>query len=307
LIFRNAIIFLTRRCPLGCNSCNVGATASPGADLSLDQLDRFFARQSRYSLTEHLIWTGGEPFESVERLEYGIKAAARLGLQSEVLTSGSWYRVNPGYLEWMKGMGDFSLRISLDGEHQSRVPLGEIFDLIGAGLGLGLAINFTLRDIPGQDFDIWKVKSMILQKFPGLKDSSRRFHVIPHFYTRRQGKGPVQVVGQRWRRPCDQIGRDLIIGNDGRVYPCCGIFQHPEYRRLSLGAIEDLQLTELLELLRKRPDLDRLQSLGPAAELERLGLRVDELDWPVIQNPCDICFALWNRRSPGDICTAGPD
>lgn len=294
MIFNNVIIFLNKKCDVGCENCNVNASISNERSLSKQDLLKIFKIHSDFNLPNFFTWTGGEPFLSFEELIYGVTTSNERGISSEILTSGSWFRENRNYLKELREAGKFSLRISIDEEHQKIIPFKTVLDLTGYGLDLGIKINFTLREIPGQKLDLTTCKDKILQKFPKLRNKSRCFHYIPHFSTQPADGGKTKISGNQWKEPCKIILRDLVIGNDGNIYPCCGIFQKPDFSTWALANIDNIIPDRIDNTFDAIPDLRVLQGEGPYGILKRDKIKVENLNWSLIKNPCDLCFALWN-------------
>jgi organic radical activating enzyme len=304
----NLIFFLNRRCTVGCASCNAGVYTDKGNELSPKWLDKFFNTIHDAAFSGYIIWTGGEPFLSFEGLEKGISLAAHRGFLSEILTSGIWFENHPGYLETLAEKGSFSLRISLDSEHQDRVPMPLIISLIQQALELRIEVNFTLREIPGQPGSVKHFLEEIIEKLPQFYEEnvirSRWLHYIPHMpvapmdeRTSGCGKESRGSGGGNWRGPCKMGFRDIVIGEDGILYPCCGLFGIPGHERLAMG--DPLKESwETLEIGSQRAPLFRmLREKGPYGICRELGLEPETWDWPPNESPCHLCHALFHRHA----------
>jgi organic radical activating enzyme len=283
---------------VGCKSCNVNAVPKGGEFLSAGVIDDIF-KSSEELIPDFIIITGGEPFNSYEELIMILQKSKKMNRKSEVLSSGSWYGSHPELLKKLS-MSSCSLRISLDIEHQQRVPFNLILELIESALLLDIEVNFTLRKAAGISADPEKYKLEILDKFPVLKkDLSRRFHVIPHFEIKPLVGGcTAEFIGKRWQKSCPQILKDLVIGWDGRIYPCCGIFQRKDYRLFGLELSEGLGFESIRRAFLKNRDLKVLYEDGPAGLLTSKISAQTRLQWGKIIQPCDLCFAIWyNERN----------
>ena len=221
--YRSIILFITNRCDVGCATCNTGATPDSTAFLSPEWVERF-VDDSIPQRETWILWTGGEPFKAPDTLCTGIKTATERGFHNEILTSGHWYRNHPELLSRVKTSGVFRIRISLDPEHQRVVSMSVIHALVDDCLASGIPVGFTLRKIPG--YNPSQVIDRLRQKHPALVrangSSSRIFHIIP---TIPNNLGSKSDRTPRFSDlPCQQGFKDLVIGADGRVYPCCGLF-----------------------------------------------------------------------------------
>jgi organic radical activating enzyme len=268
LKYQSVIIFLNRRCTVGCASCNAGAGPDYRGELSKEWLSAFFEKLKVEELkfSGYIVWTGGEPFLSIDALQWGVSLAAAAGFHAEILTSGNWFAAHPEWLESVAASGNVSLRISLDAEHQKIVSISCVIDLTRRALELQLEVNYTLREIPGQEGAVKRyvdeIKNNLPEFYLSSKVRSRWLHYIPHitiskFSSRSEFSGPVSL------KPCKLVFRDLVIGDDGLVYPCCGLFNLPFYQRLAIGD----PLKESWEVLTARqqelPLFQALKENGP--------------------------------------------
>lgn len=298
----NLIFFLNRRCDVGCASCNVDASPDNMKELSVQWLEAFFDRIRNLLSSGYIIWTGGEPFLSFEALKKGISLASQKGFQSEILTSGAWFESHPGALNALAGAGNFSIRISLDAEHQDRVPIPLVISLIKKALELKIEVNFTLREIPGQCESMDDFLEQIKKELPTFYNRnhtrSRWLHYIPHMpvspgETHRKSCRPVGSYEQKWRQPCKMGFKDVVIGADNMVYPCCGLFSIPGHERLAIGdPVKDTW--ETLEARQMDDPLFRvLIEKGPYGICKELEMEPETWDWPAYESPCHLCLALF--------------
>jgi MoaA/NifB/PqqE/SkfB family radical SAM enzyme len=300
----NLIFFLNRRCSVGCSSCNVDASPDNIEELSVRWLDALFERMGNLEFSGYIIWTGGEPFLSFEALKKGISLASQKGFQSEILTSGAWFENYPEALKSLAEAGNFSIRISLDTEHQDRVPMSMIISLIKKALELGMEVNFTLREIPGRcesmDDFLEPIKTELPEFYNRNYTRSRWLHYIPHIpisseethASSSSSSGSISK-GQKWGQPCKNGFKDVVIGADNRVYPCCGLFSIPGHERLAMG--DPLKETwETLEIKQRNDPLFRvLREKGPYGICKELEMEPETWNWPAYESPCHLCLALF--------------
>ncbi|MCP5045913.1 MAG: radical SAM protein [bacterium] len=248
-MYQSLIFFLNRHCPVGCPSCSAAAAPKKQGVLGSRWLEAFFRKVETGDLdfSGYIVWTGGEPFLSIGSLEAGIQMASRAGYHSEILTSGVWFDAHPQYLERLASVGAPSLRISLDAEHQETVPLDRLTGLIRLAVELGLTVNFTLREIPGRhesaSDSMAEIKRQLPQFYEENSKRSRWIHYVPHVPILTNGQpssSPIHICPGPDHEPtrekkCRMAYRDLVIGADGLVYPCCGFFGLPFYRELAVG------------------------------------------------------------------------
>lgn len=303
----NIILLLNRRCTVGCASCNAGANIGNNAnELTVRWLEPFFKRIQDLPFSNYIIWTGGEPFLSFESLKIGILLASQQKLHSEIITSGAWFEQTPEHLENLDTVGKFSLRISLDAEHQDSVPISIIIALIHKAQDLGIEINFTLREIPGRPKPVNDSLAKIKERLPAFYRQnhihSRWLHYLPHMpVTAGSGcRSPHRASGQgkqKWKKAC-QIGfKDLIVGEDGLVYPCCGLFGIPGHEQLSVGDPLKESWNNLKIRQSNHPLLQVLKKKGPYGICQELGLIPETWNWPTYETPCHLCLALFHLHN----------
>ncbi len=294
---------MNRKCPLNCPSCSAAATPLNNKELSPLWLTEFFNRLKDLEFPGYITWTGGEPFLSFKTLKTGIELAAEAKYHSEILTGGAWFDNNPGLLKQLRAVGNFSLRISLDAEHQEKIPLRLIFALIEAALRLNVEVNFTLRSIPGREaasFYKDAIKKALPDFYRKNRGRSRWIHTIPHIGTVPEKErtpacagAPLPASG-KWQNSCRQGFRDLVIGEDGLFYPCCGLFTLSCYRRLAVGDPLKESWPVLLNKQNRKPLFRVLKEKGPYFICLELGKQL-EIRSSSFNNPCDVCLALFRR------------
>lgn len=299
---RNLILFLNRRCTVGCPSCNADAASDNSAELTPQWLESFFHQIHGLNFSGFIIWTGGEPFLSFQALQKGISLASQREFHSEVLTSGPWFQQTPEQLENLATVGNFSLRISLDAEHQDSVPMSVIVSLIKKALNLGIETNFTLRQIPGRENPVEDFLAQIKEQLPDFyrenHTRSRWLHYLPHMpVTPSPGCLPSYIIAgpgkQKWQQACNMGFKDLVIGEDGLIYPCCGLFGIHGHEHMAMGdplneSWENLEIRQ-----REHPLFQVLKKKGPYGICKELGLAPETWDWPAYETPCHLCLALF--------------
>jgi organic radical activating enzyme len=241
-MYQSLIIFLNRCCTVGCASCNAGAGSENREELSKEWLAAFFRKLAveQLKFSGYIVWTGGEPFLSIDALQWGVSLASAAGFPSEILTGGNWFAAHPGWLELVSAAGNVSLRVSLDAEHQETVPMSRIIALVGRALKLGMEVNFTLREIPGREGAVKRyieeIKNALPEFYRRNSGRSRWLHYMPHIpIPISESASGIRFSAHTSPRACKLVFRDLVVGNDGFIYPCCGLFTLPFYRRFVVG------------------------------------------------------------------------
>ncbi len=303
----NLILFLNRWCPVGCASCNAGVSNSPGDSLSPRWLTLFFNRLADGALDfpGYVIWTGGEPFLSFDSLKTGIQLATQHKYHSEILTSGIWFAEHPHYLSVLKQNGTFSLRISTDSEHQERVPVALLISLIKEARQMEIEVNFTLRQIPDAPDSPSLLLKTIKESLPDYYEENlqrtRWLHHIPHMPiepVKEPSPGPptLHPPTKKCLKACNQGFKDIVIGADGLLYPCCGLFGIANHQHLAVGNPLTETWNQLTQTITASPLFSLLKKKGPYGVCEELGLEPEKWGWEPFKIPCQLCIALFRRH-----------
>ncbi len=211
--------------------------------LHRDVLDSIFSDSSIIdSVSNYVVWTGGEPFENFSSLLYGVSLAKRSGFRSEILTSGYWHEKDFSHLKKLQESGDFSIRISIDHEHLMLTKTNKIIALISECINSGIDVNFTVRKIDDHNNKVSKFFELISRAFPDYYKEKghdhRWIHFIPHVPVAEDDPYS-KNCNMEWNgyTGCKMVGRDLVVGMDGNIYPCCGLFSLPDFSKYSVGTV----------------------------------------------------------------------
>lgn len=316
--YKGIIIFLNRRCSVGCSSCNVAAHPLNSEGLSPDWISKFFPLLKTYSIPRYITWTGGEPFLSPETLIKGVQLASQEGYHSEILTSGIWHHQFPNLLHAFLGIKNISIRISLDAEHQDKIPVSHIIELIGNALELNIEIAFTIRRIPNTRDPVLTTLGEIQKAFPHYfhlnSTRSRWIHFIPHipmpfdnslsptshkdvsnYNEKRIFTKPTPK--QKQRKPCQMVYRDFVIGEDGLLYPCCGFFSLPNEIRKKIAYGNPLNETfrAIMKSMGENPILKFIKEKGPYQLGIKESFPIEELESLCHNNMCSLCLSIFSK------------
>ncbi|QMU73259.1 radical SAM protein [Streptacidiphilus sp. P02-A3a] len=151
---RNAsvLLYLTDRCPVGCDHCSVSALprgARVSADGPLDGLVRGLAGAPGIRLVGI---SGGEPFTERAALDSATGRLAGAGKQLVLYTSGHWGRDDGGAPAWtapVLARADCVV-LSTDRQHAARIPERRYLAALRAAAAAGSWIAVQVVDAPGQ-------------------------------------------------------------------------------------------------------------------------------------------------------------
>lgn len=297
--YNSLIIFLTDRCMAGCPTCNVAASHGKSGKLHPDDLDLIFNNSFLTGSTgKYILWTGGEPFENYSSLVYGIGLAGRSGFRSEILTAGYWFDRKMLHLEKLHKAGKFSLRISIDPEHLKFTGVDVLTSLLGECIETGTEVNFTVREIDDGQNAISDFFDSVKRSFPDYykekKKDHRWIHHIPHVPI--SGNDPYTDTSRRKyiNSGCMMAGRDLVIGWDGNIYSCCGLFSLPGFEKFALGNIGDTG-TNKNKYSKSNELFGLIREAGPDGLTEKFGSEGSKSEKNKFRNQCHACISLLRR------------
>lgn len=298
--YNSLILFLNRKCYSDCTTCNVLASPKNEIMLAPNFVNELLKRTKNLSFSGYIVWTGGEPFLSFDSLSVGIKTATEMGYRSEILSGGLWNKYKHK-LQILKGMGDFSIRLSLDSEHQNKLSIEKLLSLIECALSLNIQINFTYRELPGKNMlDIY-LKS-IKKKFPLYFKknitNSRWINIIPHTpilfkdpYFKQNGRHKITLNG------CNMVFRDMVIGNDSKIYPCCGLFSLENHQLFNFGNPLNDSWNKIENLFSNKNIFFQLREIGPLNLIQK---KINNQKKAYNGSLCTYCLDLLKKKNSPD-------
>ncbi len=290
--FNQIIIFLNRTCPVNCSTCNAGVNKS-SEYLTEEYLKKFRDWLKTFSYPKYVIITGGEPFLNFSSLCSAVKIFNKLNCKIEILTSGVWYKDNPQYLIDLKKYGDFNLRISLDHEHEETVSLNHISYLLLSSVELNINTGFTIREVPESYHNLEYYKKFLKNVIPEIyeknSDNSRWIHIIPQINL--PDKKYQTPVNNAYRKKCFLGFKDIIIGNDGLMYPCCGLFSYKDHKKMSICNPLETNFTALNKIIKNNNLYRDLINKGPFQIGEKFNL-TKKLKKNNFSTNCEYCLEL---------------
>lgn len=271
----NLLVFLSDRCNMTCDYCfldlNKGGATVLEEKPALRALDAHIARFAG-ARPLHVTLIGGEPFihwDLLMSLARRLHAAAGRGVSASVVTNGTL--ATPERLRALAALG-VGVTLSLDGDaaandaHRSLLGGGPPLDKILAGLGgsrEGLDANFTVCEdtapalvrgfeaLRRAGFRRLKFHLKIQERWTpgGLATLGAALDGFTRYWRALEAAGQVLELGNLGTlRPggpnphCDSPDpayQDLVLGADGRFYPCYSVFARP-FKALDEWAVGDL-------------------------------------------------------------------
>ncbi|MGW8178469.1 MAG: radical SAM/SPASM domain-containing protein [bacterium] len=248
--FRLGLI-TTYRCNAECSHCFFNSSPSRDKVMGLETGLKAI-NEAKELGAKWVSLTGGEPFLEYGLLKQLLGHAAGLGLQTEVVTNGYWARypeTTETIIRELVGLGWTALNLSIDDFHQEYVPLEHARNAYEAARDLGLKIvimtttakssKITSQTIP---ILLGDSQIQIIGETP-IHDPHALLIETPITPAGRGAEIPDHEYTLITEIKCGDALRDIGVGPDGSVYPCCG----PLAERKNLGNINETSLRSILE------------------------------------------------------------
>lgn len=244
-------LIITYRCDAECSHCFF--ESGPNREERMDlKLGLKAINEAAKLGVEWISFTGGEPFLELKLLEELVDYSTHLGMKTEVVSNGYWAKtpaIASQVLESLRKHGLDVLNLSIDDFHQEQVPINYVRNAYKTALKLDIKIvimttttknsKITAKTIPEllQDEKIQNLRSPRLPSPNALLIETKITPV---------GRGEtIKDLDYKLftEIKCREALRDIGIGPDGEIYPCCG----PLAKKISLGNIKDSSLEDILK------------------------------------------------------------
>lgn len=201
---------------------------------------------------EWISLTGGEPFLEPDLLKRLINYANETGLKTEVVSNGFWAETPEkaeSTLVPLRRLGLTVLNLSIDDFHQEYISIATVKNAYDAAKKLGLKIIIMTTTSKNNKITAEKIPELLQDDKilniggPLVRDPISLLIETP---ITPAGRGkPIKDLEYTLitEVKCQEALRDIGIGPDGTVYPCCG----PLATRISLGNINDSSLKDILD------------------------------------------------------------
>lgn len=262
-LFRISLI-LTYSCNAECRHCFFECGPDRKEVMSLE-LGKKAIDEAANLNAKWISLTGGEPFLQRDLLFDLLEYTDLNGLNSEIVTNCYWaetQKTAEKILSQLKLKGLDVINISLDDFHQEFIPIKKVVNAYNAALNLGLKIVIMITvakdsEIEGNiiqtllnDTKIQKIGTPLIQKPNALLIESP---VTP------AGRGANITVTNLTTVnmiKCSEVIRDIGVGPNGDIYPCCG----PLASKLNLGNLNKNSLENLLESSLEIPLINKIRN-----------------------------------------------
>lgn len=292
-----AIMVLTRRCPLRCAHCIVDAGPEHPEVMDEDLALAAVQGLGRYPQLKQVVFTGGEPFQHVDMLGTLLASAGKWGLETNIVTSAFWASTPRRAREMLDRLPPVTaLTFSADRYHLDFISLRHVRNGAQAALERGIRVGAFLC-VQGEDD-------------PFLKEFSRAMgeRLMGHMRLQTQslhGAGRARLssglLDKIARVPladvpdkrCTLPAAPAILP-DGRMMACCGDTVSDPHRwgALTYGSLKETPVERMLDKVDRHYLVHALRLFGPkrlaiiAQQAAGAGLFDREFER---DNICDLC------------------
>ena len=288
-------LYVTNRCNASCSHCATDSSPRAPGPFSEEVLDLALESLEEAPWVKAIHVSGGEPFIVPDALRrVGERAAARKILFA-VNTNGFWARTETRARALLsRTTGLTQILVSTSKYHQEYVPVTSVANAVRAGLDLGLAVDVSVCEPPGERDDLAVVTEALGET---LLRQIRLVHSPLEAAGRASG-----LVEARWRRRterlprgrCVRLNRPVVLP-DGTITACCNT---PAVQRQSadsplvLGKLGSTSLNEAYADADSSSVVQTIRCFGPrrlAEQLVAVGCR-DLLKGNYLDSDiCDLC------------------
>lgn len=272
-----SICFLTTyQCNAQCDYCECGPR-SKKERLGLADIIRLIDEAKGLGTVGQVVFSGGEPTLLGNNLFTAIRHAAQLGMLTRLVTNGWWGTSRDKaqvFLNRLIEAGLYEINISVDDLHQRWIDLAHVRNSFLACYERKFKCLIAHKQMRNA-----KITQKYLESYFGVE----LVEFVPgKVYAEDEecrliSSGPVVPVGRNeeyvdwselvyspWTGNCSSVLKDIIIGANCNLLPCCGIVSKniPELTR------NDLRKTPLIEAIDQANNdliLNWLALEGPAA------------------------------------------
>jgi len=255
-LFRLGLI-LTYRCNAECRHCFFESSPRREETITLELGIKAIDEATKLG-AEWISLTGGEPFLEPVLVSAFIKHASKSGLKTEIVSNGYWatsVQEATRILEPLKDMGLDALNLSIDDFHQEYIPITSVKNAYWAAHGLGIKIIIMTTTTKNNKITVETIPELLGDEKIQVLGVNRIHN--PHALLI---ETPVTPVGRGVdlaehdytlfsEVKCREVLRDIGLGPDGSVYPCCG----PLASKIILGNINEKPLKTILEEAEQNP------------------------------------------------------
>lgn len=290
--YKNLAIMITNRCDINCGMCCEGQVNN--SDMTEVDMLNFLMTLNEEPSIENIAITGGEPFLKLGLMEEIIKISKKNNKNTSVITNANWcvsFDKTYEVLSKLKSLGLGSIGISYDEFHQKYVDAEKIRNILKTCELLKLRTNIQICIT--KDSDIGPLLNQLKTELDKV--------IINFIYCMDVGRAKANIPNSQliYKQYDENIlcqkGGSLLIGNDGKVFPCCSPMAYN--LDIDLGNISELNtIQNVLKKIKNNIFLLMLRNYGFKYFLDKSKLLNITLPEKIV-SPCDICAIFLSRNN----------
>ncbi|WP_377268743.1 hypothetical protein [Peterkaempfera sp. SMS 1(5)a] len=292
----SALLYLTDRCPVGCDHCSVSALPRPSGTMDDKLLDRLVGGLCERPRIRLVGISGGEPFMERRALESATGRLAKAGKQLILYTSGNWGRDDGTAPGWTRAVLSRAscVVLSTDSHHAARIPESRYLAALHAAASTGSWIAVQVLGTPAQTAEAERLLTAAFGTSWRDRAEIRRTALV------RRGRA-AGLTPARSPLPGSSFGvcplaSAPVVRYDGRLAACCNEDVVTGHGPASLhsSARDPQELHTSLDALERDPFLRAATAVG-------LGTLTRLPSYRVLgeQNHQDICSLCWSLLDAG--------
>lgn len=296
-----------RHCCFGCGPLKEEADAflasvgekpfeGEGYALAPEEVVGYIQEAVQWHPYREVVFSGGEPTLFPEVLVAGIQETTRQGMNSRIVTNGSWARSlasGSRTLARLREAGLQEITISHTDFHREFVAFEAMLNAVRLSRVMGLRIAISVTTNEESTVTVQSLREEIAAQ--GEDPEPITFFENDAINTGR-GKDFTVPSSERSRGlaegGCYMAGTQPVITPDRKVFACCGP-PHRELDLLRMGDLTEDSLTTVLDRMRKDPVVEALYQVGPQALHRRFDPDLGERRMHICQH-CK--FVLMDHR-----------
>lgn len=291
---RTALVYLTDRCPVGCDHCSVNSTATSARVADHRFLHAIVTDLASMAELRSVGISGGEPFVERTALTQTVDTLTDAGKLVIPYTSAVWASAVP---RWIRHVLDLSAAVVLSSDtfHDGGVSQDQVRRAAEAIVAAGARLILQVVDVGDS---VERALDLVTDSFGASAADVADVHVVPLIGV---GRGSTLVALRAGTRP-DQMqachaAASPVVAYDGRITPCCNesLINGDGPAALRPRVSDPAEFLDTLDHLTTSPLLTLMRTAGPAGVVSLPGFA--DLGERTYRSLCDFCWKAHERQA----------
>ncbi|MCP4913301.1 MAG: radical SAM protein [Oligoflexia bacterium] len=324
---KSLVFIVTDKCNIKCDFCAPDCSPSREGYNDSNKMISIYDDMRNGIEIPLVVYTGGEPLLYQRDIEIASEYFKSCGVKHmRVVTNGFWGKTKKralSTLSSLKKSGITEINISVDDFHQKFIPLETIKNAIDACVELDVRLLLAHKEHPDAiikketfdnllgyeiaDLQDYKRDNIPQSEYPSLMISTALTIPVGRYDRDIQYDDWIKDISNkdRWKGPCDQVLKNIIVSHKGNFAPCCGLVD----RELPEFYFGDIDNTEPLETFYKMNNVTLYNWLaleGPSGIMEYIKTKNPNIEFKdgYVQN-CQLCQELFQDPEKREIIKEG--